>query len=373
MAEEIEYIHLKEIKCPNCAGEVQFDPSMQLSVCIHCGSKFEIEQPKDIKAIAPDGIVPFNLTLEQARNIFLEWLVQGNYTPDDILSQYSMKTFSGVYLPFYLFDKLSYRVSWSASCGYDRNETYTDYETRTTSSGRTYKEPVTKTRTVTDWKPSSGEITGAYSKSSLILATGKPEKMATFCESSPCAKDSIKTFHTGYILGFGLGPFALPEKTAYENRIKQDLNKQIDKDVKRDIPGDRQRDISWNGDIYGISPKKLYLPYWTAVYSYKGKQYRSVIDGQASSRISGEKPQDSDKKKKVFMFFLPLIIFLVLYAAIFGFFKDNILTSSFSEYVISFGVGVSVILAIVGLVRRSRLIKQSEKIRKDMLEKLKTG
>jgi hypothetical protein len=278
MAEEVQYIQLKEIKCPNCAGEVQFDPSMQLSVCIHCGSKFEIEQPKDIMAIAPDGIVPFNLTLEQARNIFLNWLIQGNYTPDDILAQYSLKTFSGIYLPFHLFGKLSYRANWSASCGYDRQESYTDHETRYRDESYTeyemnfangrkepvtkyrsvpYQEAVTRTRTVTDWRPSSGSITGSYAKQSLIFAGSKQVQVASFCESSPCAKDSIKTFHTGYILGFGLEPFMLPEKTAYESRVKKDLNKQIDKDVSRDIPGDRQRDISWNADIYGIIPKKL--------------------------------------------------------------------------------------------------------------------
>ena len=45
---------------------------------------------------------------------------------------------------------------------------------------------------------------------------------------------------------------------------------------------------------------------WSAVYSYKGKQYQGIIDGQSHFRIDGEKPEDEERKKSVA--FLPSVI-----------------------------------------------------------------
>ena len=78
---------LSKISCDSCGAELIFNPSSQTTLCNFCGSTFEIEKAeKDVEIMSPDAILPFSVSKEEFKNGVMEFLSEGDYTPDDILT-----------------------------------------------------------------------------------------------------------------------------------------------------------------------------------------------------------------------------------------------------------------------------------------------
>ena len=119
-------LNLNKIACSNCGAELLFDPGTKMSNCNFCGSQFEIENTEEDKVIVPDGILPFSVVKNEYNKKVLEWLSEGDYTPDDILEGSHFSSVNGLYLPMFFFTG-KYSGNWSASSGYNRTEYYTEY------------------------------------------------------------------------------------------------------------------------------------------------------------------------------------------------------------------------------------------------------
>lgn len=354
-------IQLQEIKCSNCAGEVVFDPGTQLSVCNFCGSSFDIKQAKSIKVIEPDGIIPFKVSKDVFNNSVLAWLSEGDFTPDDILSGSSFEKLSGIYLPFFFFAG-QYNANWSASCGYNREETYL----KKNSDGKL----TNATRTVTDWRPASATVSDNFSELGIASAL-LPSDYAFFCEDAAWESGAVKDFDSQYTKGFVMEPFSISSENSFNNRVKEKINKLIDGHVNRSIPGDTKKDVQWTASIQKKATN-IYLPFWLATYSYKDKKYSSLVDGQKSDRVTGIRPVDEDRVKTVKSYFLPLYLTLALYGVVVAIFLYNYGFSESTGSVFLYGLIPIAITGIIGWHRKYKLIKTSKQIRQEILQKFKT-
>ena len=121
-------------------------------------------------------------------------------------------------------------AEYSASIGYDRVETYIDIEVKREKVGDQWiekKEPVSKTRTVTDWRPYTGKIN---------------EVSVSFIKNL----DVEGHFSTGYQKGYytrtdeavDVSDLKYSKMLAYEEEIQEA--------VKSELPGDRYRDLKVN-------------------------------------------------------------------------------------------------------------------------------
>lgn len=64
---------IKEYKCPNCSGAVQFDSSLQQMKCPYCDSEFDVEAISQYqKEIAEPMINSFEMNTEKALVAFDE-------------------------------------------------------------------------------------------------------------------------------------------------------------------------------------------------------------------------------------------------------------------------------------------------------------
>jgi len=83
----------------------------------------------------------------------------------DFLKKIIIRNKKIISLSFYWI-RGSYEATWSASFGYDRQEQYTVWEEKqyTDSNHNVYlkKEPITKAKIVTDWRPANGEDVGNF-------------------------------------------------------------------------------------------------------------------------------------------------------------------------------------------------------------------
>ncbi len=284
-------LQLKKISCSNCGAELMYDPGTQMTNCNFCGSKFEIEKATDEELILPDGIIPFIITKEEYHNAVLQWLSDGDYTPDDILTSSVFDQINGVYLPMYFF-KGEYHGNWSASSGYDKTVRYSEYS-------ESQKKIVNKTKTVTDWRPSSGQFKGTFS---LLGFAGsgqgiKPE-IAVYSHDTTFNIEKLKKYDSKYTLGFNLLEFTTREEDVWDIFGKPRGDAIANADIQNRIPGDKYRDLT--SDLFYDREEaiKVYVPYWVVYYKYAEKEFHVCMDGTTTSRISGERPVNEKTKSE---------------------------------------------------------------------------
>jgi len=268
-----------------------YDPDTQMTNCNFCGSKYEIEKATDEELILPDGIIPFKITKEKYHNAVLQWLSDGDYTPDDILTSSVFDQINGVYLPMYFFNG-KYHGNWSASSGYDRTVRYSEYS-------ESQKKIVKKTKTVTDWRPSNGQFKGAFS---ILGFAGsgqgiKPE-IVHFCQDIVFKRGDLKKYDSKYTLGFNLLEFTVKEGLVWDVFGEPQANAVANADILNRIPGDRYKDLT--SDLFYDRDKaiKVYVPYWIINYKYAEKEFHVCMDGTTTSRIVGERPVDEKTKSE---------------------------------------------------------------------------
>jgi len=92
------------LACSEC-GATTIMPSDALTAdCPFCGTPYVVAVEEIREVITPNGVIPFRLSLGEARDHLWEWLGQGWVRPDDLVQQARQEALRGVYLPFWLFD-----------------------------------------------------------------------------------------------------------------------------------------------------------------------------------------------------------------------------------------------------------------------------
>ena len=128
----------EDLFCPNCGTECRlakangacrpsddaqfhlprlrgFDELRRLRrrpACPFCGST-ELEKQPDAKEIAPQGIVPFVVTQEQAITAMRQWLGNGFWRPGDLSQQAAVVKMTPVYVPYWVFQAQTHTF-WTA-------------------------------------------------------------------------------------------------------------------------------------------------------------------------------------------------------------------------------------------------------------------
>ena len=77
---------------------MSYDASAQTLRCPFCGSE-QLDKKPDAKEIAPDGVVPFVVTRDQAVESMRKWLGQGFWRPGDLATSAAVVKMTPVYVP----------------------------------------------------------------------------------------------------------------------------------------------------------------------------------------------------------------------------------------------------------------------------------
>ena len=283
---------LKKISCENCGGELIFSPGIQLSICNFCGSEFNIQNSSETQVKTVEKILPFSTTTAEFEIAALKWLSEGDLTPDDILDSSLFNNQVGVYLPMWLFDG-RYDGSWSASSGYERIEEYI---------GKSFdgKKLETKTRTVTDWRPSNGSCKGDFQ----FLATASsessiPSSVKVFSHNVEVTRNNLKDFQLEYTQGFSLLEIQLESEECWDIFGKTQADHYVERESIKRIPGDTYKDFYVDA-VYDINKSiSCYVPFWLRNYKYNGEDFFLYMDGTSVSRIDGVRPKDKERSAEV--------------------------------------------------------------------------
>ena len=169
-------------------------------------------------------------------------------------------------------------MDYTASIGYDRQETYWTKEKKYNSSTKQYYYvDVQKTRTVTDWQPFSGHISGDKT------AAAFNESYSGISDNDLIA-DVIKSTQNDNIVAKGEAEVDYAGLEAAKKNCEFFLRL----DIK--YPGDHHKDERTNADVTVETVSCYKLPYYTVEFTYDGKKYTASGFACGRPNIRAELP-----------------------------------------------------------------------------------
>ncbi len=293
---------MKKLQCEMC-GNTELEKRGDSYVCSVCGTEYVEEENNE--NTYETMIYDFSVEEKECSLSVKEWLIQSDYAPDDVLAKSKFEPMEKVFLPMYVFSG-NYTANWTADSGYNREEIYTDYEEKyVTINGqsRWIKEPVTKKRTVTDWHPSSGTVSGTFAQFAVANDTVK-RSLANYLETNLIPAKDYVSFEDFDKEGKNILPYTMDENKGFRV-IESRLNEKIDDNVCNNIPGDTFRNSKWSADEQHES-QKFYYPAYIGKYEYNGNVYSYIVDGRNVDNVYGTRPTDQNKEEKVKKLIQPL-------------------------------------------------------------------
>lgn len=264
--------------CPSCGAEIVTDSTTAATFCYYCHNPVVLSG-RISGEFLPDSVIPFVLDKEVATNKFMEFVHKKKFIPTNFFNRNQIEKISGVYFPYWLYD-----------CEMESDISATGTNVRHWRQGdMQYTERKTYRIERSGGIRLKNIYKNALRKSNRKLAEGV----------FPYDMSAEKEFHMGYLSGF-LAEKRDIEKENLEAEVREDA-KEYSKDILMDTI-DGYSSVVPNSEHHNIISEKwryTMLPVWTVTYPGKdGKTYFYSMNGQTGS-VVGELPVDN---KKVYTF-----------------------------------------------------------------------
>lgn len=263
----------KVVQCKNC-GAVTIQNKLQLSgLCPFCGSNSIDTADPENDIMAPNGIIPFEITEKRALYIFSDWIKDRFLAPELLAKNAQLNKFYGIYVPLFTFDVLTM----------NRFTGHYSENNRTLFKSGKFQYQVDDFPVVAS-KQLSGDKLLLNVIRDYRTREAKPYTPAAL-SGFPCEHYSIGLHEAWNSVG--------PEMKFL---IEQQINRM---DKLHYIMG-----IELGTDYYNLRYKYLLVPVWLNSFYYDNRLYMVVINGQ-TGKIDGQWPKSFGTfAKKAASFFL---------------------------------------------------------------------
>ncbi len=271
-----EYEETRVLDCPNCGAKTEMAEAQQAARCPFCDTPI-VGGTGTHRHIKPKALLPFDLDQDAARQAMTRWLGRLWFAPNG-LQEYARKgrAMSGIYVPFWTYDADT-RSRYSGMRGDDYWETRTVHR-----DGKMQQERVRRTR----WRPAAGRVARFFDDIVVLASQSLPKRYTDALQ--PWDLAALKPYDPAYMAGFLAEAYQIGLEDGFTD-ARAVMDRQIEQDVRRDIGGDHQRIMTLQTQVSDITFKHVLLPIWMAVYKYRGKTYRFVVNGQ-TGKVQGERP-----------------------------------------------------------------------------------
>ena len=290
------------MECSGCGATIEIGKDDTTSECPYCGSTYVLAQ-KQLDAIVPDGIVPFNIDKIRAKEIFHDWVKKRWLAPGKLKNLYQEDKIQGLYLPYWTFDADS-DADYTAMGGKHRTEQYKD------------KEGNVHTKTVTDWYHTHGHVHEQFDD---LLVKAVQNENTQFLESiEPYDTGRLVSFSPEYLSGYFSQCFNVDLESAH-NTARAEMADQLRSRASSQVLQryDTVKDIRIRPVYRNESYKHILVPVYSTSYHYEGKLYQVAINGQ-TGEIHGAYPKSPVKIAR-----LVLAGLAILGAILYGCYKDD--------------------------------------------------
>ncbi len=264
--------------CSQCGASIYATEETGVTFCSYCGSQAFLESRiKGDENIMPDVIIPFKISKEECEKIYKDKIKTAWFLPKAMKSDTTIDKFRGIYMPCWVYtvqtdvDGKYEATSMKIVGGFDE---YTTYEV--TAKG-------------------SGVYGGFVEDSSASFPDG------IMREISPFDMKKSRKFDDKYIAGFYADIGNLPPE-AYKNEILAYAKANVKEDLRKDATM-RSKGVS-NSDVENktnidsriTEVKKGFLPVWflSNKNEHTGLMSYAVING-LTGKIHADLPVDMKK------------------------------------------------------------------------------
>lgn len=260
--------------CPSCGAEIVTDATTAASFCYYCHNPVILKGRLE-GAFLPDQIIPFSIDKETAKREFLQFFQKRKFIPKAFFQKNQMEHLSGVYFPYWVY-RVSMKGRITAKGTNVRVWRGGDLEYTETSFYEIEREGDIELKDLTK---------SALKKANSVLGEG----------ILPYRMEEAKAFSPGYLSGF-LAEKRDIEKIEIQNGIQGETEQYAQKMLRESIRGYQ----TVTGVRSGFASKReqyayTLFPIWTLTYRGRDdKIYYYSMNGQ-TGKVCGKLPIDYKK------------------------------------------------------------------------------
>ncbi|MDR2366930.1 MAG: hypothetical protein LBF58_02285 [Deltaproteobacteria bacterium] len=358
---------MTHISCPGCGAEVELQPGLPAVTCPYCENRIPLVAPREEAPLTVEFMIPVGADRAALTSLAHTLMIAPDDVPDDILDGSKIEEATFCYVPCFM-GQGKFDCHWSATFGFDRKEPYTDYVSKIEGGGRSRMVPVTRYRTVTDWRPASGSGSARFLRlicaaDPAALGPGVPEMLQDTVPFQPVAYN--QALMGGYpCMDFAHGPdqggFAL------ENMVQNEDAKVF---AHKRAQGDRQRDWTVDAMVTFDGPVKAgYMPLGRFVFSYGGNNYNIWAEGtKLGGYLHDRLPVDTGKSSIKSKGYMPLWVTLAAVVLVIVGSFAGVLTDYSGGPVAVTSIGAIIIATLFGGLRSRAITAHSKALREASL------
>lgn len=280
--------------CQSCGCEVTFGQRQTATVCPMCGSA-QVSILRQRAGIPPEGIIPFRVDRQEAAEKFREWLKGLWFAPSKLKKSVQEGRFVGKFVPFWTYDA----------------EVTAPY----VGQGGRYKkvkDEEGQEQTEIDWYPTAGIVSSSFND--LIVCAVQGEGAEGAEQAAPFdTVNHLKPFANEYLAGYSAEVYTIKADAAFED-AKEQMESTMKDMAESEICTrfDTYRAVKVTARYTSVTYKHVLLPVWMSLFSYGGKTYRYIVNGE-TGKVDGKRPYSIPKVLAAILAALAIMIGVFLF------------------------------------------------------------
>ncbi len=260
------------IQCTNCGAKEIINKKEIATHCSFCGTT-NIVKTSDMVGIKPDGICPFEKTLEEAKSLAKKWVKRKKFAPNSFKKTATIQSLKGTYAPAFCFDCVT-QTTYDGRLGENHEKYYTD------SQGRR------QSQTYTTYFNISGTHNRVFDD--LLVHSSATIPYENMLELEPYPTKTCAPYSDKYLAGYTATTYSKDGNSTWK-----DCQSQVSSIVRGEILAKYDYDVverfNANTKYTSASFKYTLLPVYVGHHTFKQKNYNFYVNG-STGKISGKAP-----------------------------------------------------------------------------------
>ncbi|MCM3015471.1 MULTISPECIES: TFIIB-type zinc ribbon-containing protein [Bacillus] len=258
----------KEYQCENCGAVLITEAETTATTCSFCGGA-AILADRLSGHLAPAKVIPFTISKQEAEQAFRKWCKKGLLTPRGFMSADRIKSITGMYIPFWMFD-LNSEVQVRANCTRVHQYEEGDYICTETEHFEAFR-----------------DINLDYLKIPVDASEKMKDELMDKLE--PYSYEELKDFQTAYLAGYIAEKYNYTDEELFP-RAKEKISSYIDSYIHSTFSGYTSVNVR-DKQIHTKNVNSFYvlLPVWMVSYDYERAEHIFAMNGQ-TGKVVGKPP-----------------------------------------------------------------------------------
>ena len=261
----------RTVICDRCGAVSIYDINQISGICPFCGATALITPEASEQVIAPDSIIPFSVSRDEAVKKFYQWKKWDLLAPEEFRTgKQVLGNLTGVYIPFWTFDADTVST-------YDGNFAYV-------SSGEDYEK--------VDYRKKKGVIE-LFIDDYCVCASRRFINDTIISRVASFKASDLVPYTPEALPGFAAEKYTIGIDEAWM-LAKNGIPSVITKAACDKEKADSCKNIQMSIEYHNMKYRYVLVPVWLSVSNYMGKTYNVAISGHTGI-CEGDKPHSPIK------------------------------------------------------------------------------